>query len=104
MITEYGLANRDHRIEPVMLGQVPADQAARLRDPAGVRGRDPDDHVDQGGLAVAVAAYDADPVPGGDAETDAVEHAPEAVRDRRPFDAHEVGRRSGRHDLPTVSV
>lgn len=56
-----------------MLGEHAEPQAAALGDPAGVGLLQLGEHTDEGGLAVAVAADDADAVPFGDAEGDSVE-------------------------------
>ena len=58
---------------------------------AGVGLDQPGHHVEQGGLAVAVAADHADPLAGGDAEGDLGEQRADAVRLGDPLEVHEIG-------------
>ncbi len=66
-------------VEGVVLGQDAHAQAAGLGDPAGVGLLQLGEHADEGGLAVAVAADDADPVSLGHAEGDTVQQGTCAV-------------------------
>ncbi len=87
---EHDLADRPGQL--VALRQVAEPQARGHGHPAGV-GRDPPgQQAEQGGLARAVAAHHADPVPGRDAERDAVEQRAVRVRLGRLLQADQVHR------------
>jgi hypothetical protein len=82
--------------ELVVLAQVPDEQPALPGDPAGVGLLEPGHHVEQRGLAVAVASDHADPLAGPDAERDVREQRADAVRLGHPLEVDEV-RRTARH-------
>ena len=77
-------------VDADVLGEHADAQAAGVRDPAGVRLLGLDERLEQGGLAAAVAADDADAVALGDAERDAVHEQPGAVRDGDVLEVDQV--------------
>ena len=87
-------AHRRRRVEVVALGDAADPQAAGVGDPAGVGRLAPGQQPQQGGLAVAVAADDADPVALADAERDVVEQGAGAVRLADALQVDEVARHS----------
>ncbi len=87
---QHGLAHGVGVVELVALVQVADQQPAGLRDPAGVGLLDAGHHLEQRGLAVAVAADDADAVAGADAEGDLGEQRPDAVGLRDALEVEEV--------------
>ena len=88
---EHGLADRVGVDELVALVQVADLDAAGHRDPAGVGLLEAGHHLEQGGLAVAVATDDADPLPRRDAEGDLVEQRAHAVGLGDPLEVDQVG-------------
>ncbi len=78
-------------VHAVVLGQHPDGEATDARDPAGVDLARPLEHPQQGGLAAAVAADDADAVAAADTERDGVEHLGGAEREGGALDRDEVG-------------
>ena len=78
-------------VHAVVLGEHPDGEAADPRDPAGVDLARALEHPQQGGLAAAVAADDADAVAAADAERDGVEHLGGAEREGGALDGDEVG-------------
>ena len=76
--------------ELVALGQKPKPRPPRPGDPPVIRLDPPRQQGDQGGLAVAVTAHDADPVPRGDAERDAVEQRNRPVGLAETFNIDEI--------------
>jgi len=85
------LADRGSRGEVVTLPQVTHREARRVRDPARIRLACAGQHLEQRGLAVAVASDDADGVALVDTEADGVEQRAGAVAERRAFDVDQVG-------------
>ena len=79
------------RVEVVALGEVAQVQAAVAGDPAVVGLLEAAEQPQQRGLAVAVAADDADPLAGADAEADVVEQRADAVRLVHPLEVDQVG-------------
>ena len=82
---------RGRGVELVVLGQHPDGEAADPGDPAGVDLARAGEHAQQGGLAAAVAADDADAVTAADAERDGIEHLGGAEREGGALDGDEVG-------------
>ena len=78
-------------VHAVVLGQHPDGEAADAGDPARVDLARPLEHPQQGGLAAAVAADDADPVAATDPERDGIEHLGGAEREGGALDGDEVG-------------
>ena len=67
-VPDHGLTHGVLRVEPVLLVQHAHADAAAAGDPPGVRLLEPGEDPHEGGLAVAVAADQADAVAGLDAE------------------------------------
>ncbi len=88
---EHRLAHRVGVLELVGLAEVADQQPALLRDPAGVRLLDAHHHVEQRGLAVAVAPDHADPVARADAEGHVGQQRADAVRLGDPLEVEQVG-------------
>ncbi len=78
------------RVERVVLGEDGRLQVAAPGDPAAVGVLQLGEHPDQGGLAVAVASDDSDPVAFADAEADRVQQGAGAVDLRDGLDGGEV--------------
>jgi hypothetical protein len=91
---QHGFADRVGVHQVVALSQVAGQESARLRDPAAVRRFEAEHDPQQGGLAVAVAAHDPDPLPRGDAERDLGQQRPDAVRLGHELEIDEVRHRS----------
>ena len=87
------LADRARRVEVVALAEHRHVQPAGARDRARVGLLEPRDQLQQRRLAVAVAADDADPVPGRDAERDVLQHGPRGVALGGVLEVDEVARR-----------
>ena len=83
----------------VALVEVADVQAAAARDPAGVGLLEPGHHLEQRGLAVAVAADDADPLARADAEGDVGEQRADAVRLGDPLEVDQVAPSARLHDV-----
>ena len=88
---EHGLADRVGVDQLVALVEVADLDAAGHRHPARVGLLEAGHHLEQGGLAVAVATDDADPLPRRDAEGDLVEQRADAVRLGDPLQVDQVG-------------
>ena len=88
--TEHRLADGVGVDELVALVEVADLDAAGAGDAAGVRLLDARHHLEQGGLAVAVAAHDADALAQRDAERDVVEEGPYAVGLRDALEVDQV--------------
>ena len=87
---EDRLAHGRGRVEVVALGEVAEPQAAVAGDPAVVGGLQAGEHPEQGGLAVAVAADDADLVALADAEAHVGQQGSHAVGLVHALQAHQV--------------
>ena len=94
-VGEHRLADGVGVLEGVALVQVADLEAAGPRHPAGVGLLQPGHHLEQRGLAVAVAADDADPLPRRDAERDLGQQRADAVRLRHPLQVDEVRHQPG---------
>ena len=93
---EHRLAHRVGVDEGVVLVQEADQQPSGLGHPAGVGRHLAAHHLEQRGLAVAVAADDADPLARGDAERDVGQQRAHAVRLRHPLEVEEVRHQSPR--------
>jgi hypothetical protein len=83
---------RHRALQLVGLTQVAGAQPGAARHPPGVRLDRPCEQAEQGRLARAVAADDADPLPGRDAKRDAVKQRPVSVRLSHTLQADQVHR------------
>ena len=90
-VTDDGLVHGGCRVESVVLGQHPDGQPAHPGHPPGVDAPGARKHAQEGGLATAVAADDADAVAATDPERDAIEDLGGAEREGGPLDRDEVG-------------
>ena len=88
---EHRLADGVGVDELVALVEVADQQPALPRDPAGVGLLEAGHHLEQRGLAVAVAADDADPLARADAERDVGEQRADAVGLGDPLEVEQVG-------------
>jgi hypothetical protein len=86
---------RPRRQGPGLVEHAQGDVAA-AGDPAGVGLLGAGQHAEQGGLAPAVAADDADPLAGGHTQRHVVEQDRRAVRLVHPFEVDQVERRAHR--------
>ena len=90
-VADDRLVHRGRGVHAVVLGEHADGEAAHPRHPAGVDLARALEHAQQGGLAAAVAADDADAVAAADAERDGIEHLGGAEREGGALDGDEVG-------------
>ena len=91
------LADRGTGGEVVGLGQIAHRQTRRVGDAARIGLAGSGQHLQQGGLAVAVAPDDADRVAFVDAQAHRIQQCAGAIADRRAFDVDQV-----RHQPPMI--